>query len=102
MGPKNAEEDKTKPVQHVAKIPLRGPSGLRKTPWMINSFMFIDFLWIFPYLSFPVDIYLIDSWLQITLVQTVICQTMEPDFSLCLGKMHKAFDSFRRFRLNKL
>lgn len=30
-GTRKAEEDKTKPVQHAAKIPLRGPSGLRKT-----------------------------------------------------------------------
>lgn len=30
-GTKEAEEDKTKPEQRAAKMPLRGPSGLRKT-----------------------------------------------------------------------
>lgn len=61
-GTKEAEEDKTKPEQCATKMPLRGPSGLRKTLWMINSLMlFIDFLLVFPYLSFPVDISLIDS-----------------------------------------
>lgn len=101
-GTKKIEEDKTKPVPCAAKIPLRGPSGLRKTLWMINSLMlFIDFLLVFSYLSFPVDISLIDSWLQITPVTNCYLSNNGARL-LWLRKMHEAFDSFRRFKLNKL